>query len=57
MQHVSHALFPDLNAHTMDQPAANSASVCLWPLQFTQNKVQVSVVQMIYNGEQVVIKC
>lgn len=57
MQHVLHALFSDLNAHTMDQPAANSVSVCLWPLQFTQNKVQVSVVQMIYNGEQVVIKC
>lgn len=55
--HVSCAPLSDLNAHTMDQPAANSVSLCLWPLQFAQNKVQVSVVQLIYNGEQAVIKC
>ena len=57
MQRVSLALLSDLNAHTMDQPAANSVSLCLWPLQCAQNKVQVSVVQLIYNGEQAVIKC
>lgn len=57
MQCVSCALFSDLNAHTMDQPAANSMSLCLWPLQCAQNKVQVSGVQLIYNGEQAVIKC
>lgn len=57
VQRASRALLSDLNAHTMDQPAANSVSLRLWPLQCAQNKVQVSVVQLIYNGEQVVIKC
>lgn len=57
MQCVSRALLSDLNAHTMDQAPANSMSLCLWPLQCAQNKVQVSVVQLIYNGEQAVIKC
>lgn len=54
---ASPALLSDLNAHAMDQPAANSESLRLWPLQRAQNKVQVSVVQLIYNGEQAVIKC
>lgn len=54
---ASRALLSDLNAHAMDQPAANSESLRLWPLQCAQNKVQVSVVQLIYNGEQAVIKC
>lgn len=54
---ASRALLSDLNAHAMDQPAANSESLRLWPLQRAQNKVQVSVVQLIYNGEQAVIKC
>lgn len=57
MRYVSSALLSDLNAHTMDQPAANSVSLRLWPLQCARNKVQVSVVQLIYNGEQAVIKC
>ena len=57
MRRVSRALLSDLNAHTMDQPAANSVSLRLWPLQCAQHKVQVSVVQLIYNGEQAVIKC
>lgn len=57
MRYVSCALLSDLNAHTMDQPAANSVSLCLWPLHCARNKVQVSVVQLIYNGEQAVIKC
>ena len=54
---VSTALLSDLNACTMDQPLPNSMSLCLWPLHSVQNKVQVSVVQLIYNGEQAVIKC
>lgn len=53
---ASRGLLGDLNAHTMDQPAANSMSLRLWPLQQAQNKVQVSVVQLIYNGEQAVMK-
>lgn len=57
MLHVSRAPLSDLNAHTMDQPTANSVSLRLWPLQCVQNKVQVSVVQLIYNGEWAVIKC
>lgn len=51
------SLLSDLSAPTMDQSAANSESLSLWPLQFAQNKVQVSLVQLIYNGEQAVIKC
>lgn len=57
MQCVSNGLLSDLNVHTMDQLPPNSVSLCLWPLQHVQNKVQVSVVQLIYNGEQAVIKC
>lgn len=53
---VSRALLCDLNAHAMDQPTANSRSLCLWPLQCAHNKVQVSEVQLIYNGELAVIK-
>lgn len=56
-QRAAAARLSDLNAHTMDQPAANTASLRLWPLQRAQNKVQVSQVQLIYNGEQAVIKC
>ena len=57
MQCVSDALLSDLNASTMDQLFPNSVSQCLWPLQSVQHKVQVSVVQLIYNGQQAVIKC
>lgn len=57
MQRVSRALLSDLNVHAMDQLAANSVRLRLWPLQCAENKVQVSVVQLIYNGERDVIKC
>lgn len=57
MQCVSNGPLSDLNVHTMDQLPPNSVSRCLWPLQRVQNKVQVSVVQLIYNGEPAVIKC
>lgn len=51
MNYASCALLCDLNVHAMDQPAANSWSLCLWPLHSALNKVQVSQVQLIYNGE------
>lgn len=57
MQCVSNGPLFDLNVHTMDQLPPNSVCRCLWPLQRVQNKVQVSVVQLIYNGEPAVIKC
>ena len=57
MQCASDALLSDLNASTMDQLLPNSVSLCLWPFQSAQHKVQVSVVQLIYNGQQAVIKC
>lgn len=45
MQHVLHALFYDLNAHTTDRPAANSEWMPVaFTVTVTQSKVQVSVV-------------
>lgn len=57
MHSICCALLCDLNAHAMDQPPANSKDLCLWPLQWAQNKVQVSEVQLIYNDELAVMNC